>query len=235
VADPAALRREARLWPTTEQDALAVQDRLARHRSDEPGVEFAEVRRVVGLDVSYSPDGRRLAAAAAAVDPGTLDLLDTAVVLDRPAFDYRPGLFAFRELPALLAALEALPGSGGPGEVYLCDGFGLAHPRRFGLACHLGVLLDRPAFGVAKTPLIGTGEEPGPNAGDFTALVDSGEVVGRRLRTVDGVRPVYVSVGHRIDLDTATALTGRLTPRYRVPEPVRHADRLSRAALRAEA
>lgn len=141
-----------------------------------------------------------------------------------------PGLFAFREMPALLAALERL--SVRP-DLLVCDGHGLAHPRRFGLACHLGLVTGLPAIGVGKTPLVGVWDEPGPERGAWTPLRDGGEVVGRVLRTRDGVKPVFVSVGHRMSLDNAVDRVLALTPRYRLPETTRTADRLCRRALAA--
>jgi deoxyribonuclease V len=181
---------------------------------------------VAGLDVAYTDD--RLAAAAVVLDADSLDVLEEATVLDRPAFPYVPGLFAFRELPALVEALRKL--SVTP-DLLVCDGHGLAHPKRFGLACHLGVLTGLPAIGVGKTRLVGSYDEPGAGRGAWSALSDGGQVVGRVLRTQTGVRPVFVSVGHRADLDTACAVTLRLAPRYRLPETTRRADRQSRETL----
>jgi deoxyribonuclease V len=213
-------------WPTTAAQARAEQDRL-RPLVRTTGSLPAPLRTVAGLDVAYGGDDR-LAAAVVVLDADTLAPVDQATAVGVAAFDYVPGLFAFRELPALLAALAAL--STVP-DVLVCDGHGLAHPRRFGLACHLGVLLDRPTIGIAKTPLSGRYEPPGPRRGAGSALLADGEVVGRALRTRDGVKPVYVSVGHRLDLDAACALALRLTPRYRLPETTRRADRLCRDAL----
>ncbi|MEV6488663.1 endonuclease V [Actinoplanes sp. NPDC051633] len=178
-----------------------------------------------GVDVSYAGD--RLAAAVVVLD-AALGVVDRVVVKGRPAFGYVPGLFAFRELPAVLEAFERLTVRP---DVVVCDGQGRAHPRRFGLACHLGVLLDLPSFGVGKTRLVGVAADPTPARGSASPLVDRGEVVGALLRTRDGVKPVYVSAGHRMDLDTACALTLRLTPSFRLPETTRIADRLSRDAL----
>jgi deoxyribonuclease V len=140
------------------------------------------------------------------------------------AFPYVPGLLSFRELPAVLAAIEQLrilP------DLYLCDGQGLAHPRRFGLACHLGVLLDAPTIGVAKTRLIGTHAPPPAEKGGWTPLEDGGEVIGAVLRTRSGVKPVYVSIGHRVSLATSVRLTLACTSRYRLPETIRQAHRLA--------
>jgi deoxyribonuclease V len=116
-------------------------------------------------------------------------------------------------------------------DVLICDGHGLAHPRRFGLASHLGVLTDLPSFGVGKTKLVGEWDPVGPQRGDRSLLVDGGETVGAVLRTQTSVKPVFVSTGHRIDLATSCALTLALTPRYRLPETTRAADRACRDAI----
>ena len=181
---------------------------------------------VAGLDVAYAGD--RLAAAVVVLDLEDLSVRDTAVVFGRPEFPYIPGLFAFREVPSLLAALEKL--SVRP-DMLVCDGHGLAHPRRFGLASHLGVLTDLPSFGVGKTRLVGTHAVPGEERGAREPLIDDGETVGAVVRTRTGVKPVFVSAGHRIDLDTACDLTLRLTPRYRLPETTRAADHACRLAV----
>nr|WP_307836867.1 deoxyribonuclease V [Plantactinospora mayteni] len=214
--------------PGTVAEAEAVQDRL-RPLVDLAGPGPTAPRTVAGLDVAYAEDGDRLAAAVTVLDPTTLEVLDTAVATGRAAFDYVPGLFAFRELPALLTALARLTVEP---ELLVCDGHGLAHPRRFGLACHLGVLTDRPAIGVGKTPLVGTWAGPDRRRGSWAPLRDGTEQVGRVLRTRDDVKPVFVSVGHRMDLDNACAQVLRLTPRYRLPETTRQADQLCRAELR---
>lgn len=181
---------------------------------------------MAGLDVAY--DGDRLAAAVVVLDLADLSVRDTAVVSGRPAFPYIPGLFAFREIPALLAALEKLTVRP---EVLVCDGQGLAHPRRFGLASHLGVLTGLPAFGVGKTLLVGEYEPVGDERGARSPLIDAGETVGAVLRTQTGVKPVFVSAGHRIDLDASCQLTLRLATRYRLPETTRAADRACRLAV----
>ncbi|MGN9915476.1 deoxyribonuclease V [Micromonospora palomenae] len=208
---------------------MAVQDRL-RPLADLVGPGPRRPATVAGLDVAYAESGDLLAAAVTVLDAATLTVVDRAVSVGRPAFDYVPGLFAFRELPALLAALDGLTVQP---ELLVCDGHGLAHPRRFGLACHLGVVTGLPAIGVGKTRLVGESAEPGPLRGDSTPLVDGGETVGRVLRTRDGVKPVFVSVGHRMSLDNAVEQVLALTPRYRLPETTRTADRLCRDALAA--
>ncbi|RSM84633.1 endonuclease V [Kibdelosporangium aridum] len=180
-----------------------------------------------GLDVAYEPGSDRLVATAVCVDIATLNIVDSAFHEDIADFPYVPGLFSFRELPALLPALAKLKIKP---DVLVCDGQGLAHPRRFGLACHIGVETGLPSIGVGKQAL-GQYEPPGPTRGDWKPLVDNGETVGRALRAQDDVKPVFVSIGHKIDLDTATGLVLELSPRYRLPETTRAADHLGREVL----
>lgn len=214
-------------WPTTADEAIAVQERL-RGEVDltTAGPSPADTRYVAGLDVAY--DGDDLAVAVVVLD-SSLEEVDRAVVLGRTTFPYVSGLFAFREVPALLDALDQLKTTP---DLLVCDGYGLAHPRRFGLACHLGVVTGIPTIGVAKTAFVGTHEPPGSNRGDSADLVLGDEVVGAVLRTQTNVKPVYVSVGHRVDLATAVAHVLHLTPRYRLPETTRAADHACRQALR---
>ncbi|MET7468688.1 deoxyribonuclease V [Micromonospora sp. NPDC005686] len=219
--------RVAYVPPADVAEARRVQEEL-RSRVDLTGPGPVAPATVAGLDVAYAPDGDLLAAAVTVLDAATLDVVDEAVCVGRPAFPYVPGLFAFREMPALLAALDRLTTRP---ELLVCDGHGLAHPRRFGLACHLGLVTGLPTIGVGKTPLVGTWTGPGPRRGDSADLCDGDEVVGRVLRTRDGVRPVFVSVGHRMGLDDAVERVLALTPRYRLPETTRTADRLCRRAL----
>lgn len=217
-------------WPATEERALAVQDELrGRVVLDEPGPPPG-TGRVTGVDVAYDDERDVVVAAAVVLDAATLDVVAEATAVGRVSFPYVPGLLAFREVPAVLAALEALPCA--PGLV-VCDGYGLAHPRRFGLASHLGVLTGLPTIGVAKNPFVFAYREPGTSRGSASPLLAGEEEVGRALRTQDGVKPVFVSVGHRVTLETACAHTLRLAPRFRLPETTRHADALCRRALRA--
>ncbi|WP_330228859.1 endonuclease V [Nocardia sp. NBC_00508] len=213
-------------WPTTAEAAMAMQDEL-RPLVDPvtpPGTRF---RTVAGLDSAYHDTGT-VAAAAVVLDAATLRPVSSAVAHGVAAFPYVPGLLAFREIPTTLAALEKLDTAP---DLLICDGQGLAHPRRFGLACHLGLLTGVPTIGVAKT-VWGDYAEPGPQRGAASDITIDREVVGRALRTRTGVKPVFVSVGHRIDLDTACARVLAVTPRHRLPETTRHADHLCRAALR---
>ncbi|WP_285476566.1 deoxyribonuclease V [Amycolatopsis sp. NBRC 101858] len=213
-------------WPTTVEDALAVQERL-RDQVDRTDDLPELPPTVTGLDVAYDDTGV-IAAAVVTLETAGLTVVEERTHRARAVFPYEPGLFAFRELPPLLAALEQLDHEP---DVLVCDGHGLAHPRRFGLACHLGVLTGLPAFGVGKTRFVGTHTSPAAARGSSEPLVDAGEEVGAVLRTQDGVKPVYVSAGHRIDLAHACRLTLALSPRYRLPETTRRADRLSRVAL----
>ncbi|MEU8972212.1 endonuclease V [Streptomyces monashensis] len=219
-------------WPATEEEARAVQDELrGRVVRDEPGPPPAR-GHITGVDVAYD-DGLDLVAAAAVVlDAATLEVVAEATAVGRVSFPYVPGLLAFREIPTVLAALDRLPC---PPGLVVCDGYGLAHPRRFGLASHLGVLTGLPVIGVAKNPFTFRYDEPAPARGASAALLAGTEEVGRALRTRDGVKPVFVSVGHRVSLDNAVAHTLALTPRYRLPETTRRADALCRLALREAA
>jgi deoxyribonuclease V len=214
-------------WPGTPAEALEIQDRLRALVQLAGDARFSP-RTVAGLDASYDTRSERVAAAVVTLDLETLTVIEESTALGTVAFDYVPGLLAFRELPTLVEVLERLTVVP---DLLVCDGYGLAHPRRFGLACHVGVLTDLPTIGVAKTPFIGTFSPPGPVRGDWSEILDGGEVVGHALRTRDGVKPVFVSVGHRVDLSQACDLTLRLCTRYRLPETTRRADRLSRRLL----
>lgn len=215
-------------WPVTEEEARAVQDRLrTRVVRDEPGPPPG-TGRVTGVDVAYDDERDVVAAAAVVLDAATLDVVAESTAVGRVPFPYVPGLLAFREIPAVLAALDALPC---PPGLLVCDGYGVAHPRRFGLASHLGVLTGLPAIGVAKNPFTFTHEEPAPPRGSSSPLLAGREEVGRALRTRHAVKPVFVSVGHRVSLDNACAHTLALAPRYRLPETTRRADALCRRAL----
>ncbi|MFJ8667273.1 endonuclease V [Streptomyces sp. NPDC093600] len=216
-------------WPTDEADARALQRELRRRLVlDEPG-PAPGTGHVTGLDVAYDDERDLVAAAAVVLDARTREVVEEATAVGRVSFPYVPGLLAFREIPTVLAALDRLETDPG---LLVCDGYGLAHPRRFGLASHLGVLTGRPSIGVAKNPFTFTYEQPGAGRGDFTPLLADDEEVGRALRTQAGVKPVFVSVGHRVSLDTACAHTLHLSPRYRIPETTRHADSLCRRALK---
>jgi deoxyribonuclease V len=213
-------------WPRTAEDAEAEQERLAG-RVD-VSAPLAPFRYVAGLDVAYAIDSSRVAGAVVVLDADTLAVEDMATAVMDVEFPYVSGLLAFREMPALITALGRL--SVEP-DVLVCDGYGIAHPRRFGLACHLGVLAGKPALGVAKTAFVGRAAEPGIQRGEAADLVHGGEVVGAVLRTQLSTKPVYVSPGHLITVGDATRLALRLATKFRLPETTRLADQLSRRAL----
>lgn len=220
---PALSLHHAHDWDVSPGEAAEIQRRLQPLVREEP-VEWDGVRTVAGLDVSVRED--RVRAAVVVLDVrADLRVVDHAVWEGPVAFPYVPGLLSFREVPAILPALEQLRGLP---DVYMLDAQGRAHPRRFGLACHLGVLLDAPALGVAKSILVGRVEgELAEAKGSGAPLVHKGETVGLALRTRAGVHPVYVSVGHRTTLRDAGRLALRLATRYKLPQPTHLAHRLS--------
>jgi len=183
----------------------------------------AAPRLVAGLDAAFSRDGRDCVAGVVLWNVEAGRVVEQHVARRPLTFPYVPGLLSFREAPALLVVLERL--NTAP-DVLLCDGQGLAHPRRFGVACHLGVLLELPSVGCAKSRLIGQAMEPGQKRGDRELLHDGEAVIGCVLRSRDRVRPLYVSVGHRIDLAGAVELVLACGGGFRLPEPTRLADRL---------
>lgn len=183
------------------------------------------IRRIAGIDVHFARNGETAFAAAATLDARTLELSESAQAARPATFPYRTGLLSFREVPAAAAALAMLAA---PPDLLMVDGQGRAHPRRFGFACHLGVLLDLPTIGVAKSRLLGRFAEPGPEPGDWTPLEDKGEIVGAVMRSKLRCRPLFVSIGHRIDLATAIAAVQSTLHQHRLPESTRLADRLSR-------
>lgn len=209
-------------WDVTPAEARALQfewrERL--ELDDRTG----RIRRVAGVDVAFDPPGKNGEAIAGVVVFSYPDWeeLECATARRPLAFPYVPGLLSFREIPAILAALVSLSESP---DLIFCDGQGYAHPRRFGLACHLGVLLDVPTIGCAKSRLIGEYREPGRRAGSWTPLQDEGERIGAVLRTRDGSRPMCISCGHRVSLERAIALTLEACDGRRVPRPTRRADR----------
>jgi deoxyribonuclease V len=213
-------------WDVTPKEAIAIQRDLADRVQEVP--LGGSVETIAGIDVSIRKDDAGTPFAQAAIAVLRLDdltCIDQAIYRDVVPFPYVPGLLSFREVPVILPALERLAVRP---DVLMTDSQGRAHPRRMGLACHLGVLLDWPTVGVAKSKLTGDFDDLDAEKGSRAELVDRGEVVGVALRTRTDVKPVYVSVGHRITLDEAIALTLRCAPRYKIPEPTRHAHRLSR-------
>ncbi|RJP32978.1 MAG: deoxyribonuclease V [Actinobacteria bacterium] len=211
-------------------EARAIQERLRGEVREERVLDPAEIGLIAGTDISYLREHKLALGAAVLMDYPTLEVLQVCTSAVEVAFPYVPGLLSFRELPALLPALEALDGAP---DLLLVDGQGLAHPRAFGLASHLGVLTGIPTVGCAKSRLVGEAGEPGPEVGDWTPLLYEGRIVGAVLRTRRGVKPLYVSVGHLIDLATCVRMILGCLRGVRLPEPQRRAhlaaDELKRA------
>ncbi|MBK7135161.1 MAG: deoxyribonuclease V [Rhodocyclales bacterium] len=209
-------------WDLTPKEAMAVQSRLAAEivcRDD-----FGPVARVAGVDVGFEGNGATTRAAVTVLAFPSLQLETSAIARLPTRFPYVPGLLSFREIPAVLAAMERL--NVRP-DLLLCDGQGIAHPRRFGIASHLGLLLDIPAIGVAKTRLIGRHDEVPDERGAWVPLKAGSETIGAVLRTRRGVKPLYVSPGHRIGLESSIAWVMACLTRYRLPETTRWAHRLA--------
>ena len=209
-------------WPADVTSARAIQEALRSQvvREDRLG----PVNTVAGVDVGFEDRGRTTRAAVAVLAFPGLEPVAQAISRSPTRFPYVPGYLSFRELPAVLAALDRLAA---PPDLILCDGQGLAHPRRFGLACHLGVLTDIPSIGVAKSRLLGSHDELPPDKGQWVPLRDREETIGAVLRTRTRVSPLYISIGHRVSLATAIDYTLRCTTRYRLPETTRSAHRLA--------
>lgn len=215
-------------WPVTISEARPLQERLARQVRLVPLP--GEPATVAGLDVSSRGD--TIVAVAALYDCRTLQPLETAHAVGPAPFPYVPGYLSFREAPAMIEALGKL--SRRP-DLLLVDGQGIAHPRRLGIASFLGVVMGLPAIGSAKSRLVGVYEEPGPARGDTSPLTLDGDLLGAVLRTRTGVKPLFVSPGHLVTAVQASEQVLRLTTRYRLPEPQRAADALSRRIRRDQA
>jgi deoxyribonuclease V len=215
-------------WGVSEEEAIAIQRRLAPLAQAAPPIALADIRLVAGVDVSYADRAR---GAVVVYRYPELEVVEQATATRDMAFPYVPGLLSFREVPVALATLERLRVTP---DLLLCDGQGYAHPRRFGLACHLGLLTGLASVGCAKTWLLGAYTEPGPALGDRAPLVDGDEVVGMALRTRPGTRPLFISTGYRVTLAQAVEVTLGCLRGYRQPEPTRAADHLATLTRRAE-
>ena len=234
--------RKLHRWEVTPEEARRVQEKLRtlvelKDRIGADGLERKQTRkskienrksvmRVAGADVAFDfrgggPSRGRAIAGVIVYSFPEMKEIERAWAECPLRFPYVPGLLSFRELPALLAAFAKLRAAP---DVIFCDAQGYAHPRRFGLACHLGVLLDCATVGCAKSRLIGEHREPGRAAGKWAALRDAGETIGAVLRTRSGVKPIYVSQGNRVSLRSAIQLTMAVCDGYRIPKPTREAD-----------
>lgn len=216
-------------WDLSPAEAISLQRKLAACVVREGDVPEGSVRVIAGADVAFDkPNGRAVGAIVLLAWP-SVEVMERVTVESAVTFPYVPGLLSFRETPVLLEAFERIEARP---DLLFVDGHGYAHPRRFGFACHIGVLLDVPAIGVAKSRLIGEQHTVAGPRGSRADLTDGGEVIGSRVRTRQGVRSVYVSVGHRIGLAAAERWALACARGYRVPEPTRLADRLAGEAKR---
>lgn len=210
-------------WNLTTEQAAKVQNDLRGEvvtTDDLP----SKINFVAGIDLGYDEANQTCRAVVAVLSFPDLRVVETSEANLPIQFPYVPGFLSFREIPVAIVALENLKTAP---DLILCDGQGLAHPRRFGIACHLGVLANVPTIGAAKSILIGRHEDLGETRGSLKPLIYKDETIGVALRTRDRTRPMYISVGHRISLETATDYVLRCAPKYRLPETTRVADRLA--------
>lgn len=210
-------------WDGSVAAARALQSELAQQVSLRDGFE-SPLRTIAGFDVGFEDDGATTRAAAVLLDAGTLQVIDAQVARNATSMAYVPGLLSFRELPALLQALDALPQRP---DLAFIDGHGIAHPRGLGIAAHFGVVTGLPSIGVAKKILTGSGPEPHQVRGAYTALRHHGHQIGWLLRSKPKCNPLVVSPGHRVAMPSAADLVMRFTTSYRLPEPTRLADRIA--------
>ncbi|MCG6138115.1 MAG: deoxyribonuclease V [Nostoc sp. LLA-1] len=212
-------------WPLNLEEAIAIQENL-RYQVIPSDQLQQPVQYVAGVDMGFESNGTISRAAVAVLSFPDLQVIETTLAYRPTSFPYIPGFLSFREIPAVLDALEKIKITP---DIILCDGQGIAHPRRLGIASHLGVILDMPTIGVAKSLLIGKHDELPDIKGNWQPLKHNGEIIGAVLRTRQGVKPVYVSIGHKVSLPTAIDYVLRCTPKYRLPETTRVADKLASA------
>ena len=191
---------------------------------------LGDVRHVAGVDVAYDDASKTAVGAAVVLDAQSFSVIESVTATVPVTSDYQPGAFVLREFEPSMAALRQL---GAAPDLIICDGQGIAHPRKCGLACHLGLELDVPTIGCAKARLIEEPQPPGEERGDTAPLLQGDELLGAALRTQNGIKPVYVSTGHRVSLQTACDWVLKMSPRYRLPETTRAADQACRRALEA--
>jgi deoxyribonuclease V len=205
-------------WDLNEKEAVALQRELAARVETQTPVDRCDL--IAGADISYNRFSTTCHAGVIVLRTADWSVVERQGVVGEMTFPYVPGLLSFREAPFLLKAFARLESEP---DIVMIDGQGIAHPRRLGIASHIGLWLDRPCVGCAKSILRGKFENLGREAGSTAPLIDRGEVVGRAVRTKNGVQPVYVSVGHKIDLDSAVRWTLDAARGYRIPEPTRQA------------
>ncbi|MDY7021352.1 MAG: deoxyribonuclease V [Cyanobacteriota bacterium] len=215
-------------WPETVDAAILIQEQLKSLVVTTD--ELKSIQYVAGVDVGFFDNYTISQAAVAMLSFPNLQLQEQAISQRQTTFPYLPGFLSFREIPVILDALEKLTITP---DLIICDGQGIAHPKRFGLACHLGILIDVPTIGAAKSKFIGTYQELAAERGSWQPLMDNGEVIGAVVRSRTNVKPLYVSPGHRISLETAIDYILQCTPKYRLPETTRWADYLASQSNRS--
>lgn len=210
-------------WNLSPQQAVELQKQFAYEVVREDDFE-KPIKTVAGIDLGYDAQNDRCRAVVAVLDFPSLELVESAEAILPIRFPYVPGLLSFRETPAAIKALEKLENAP---DLIMCDGQGIAHPRRFGIACHIGLLTNIPAIGAAKSLLVGKYGTLGETRGSTAPIVHYGEEIGNALRTKNNVQPIYVSVGHKISLATATDFVLQCATKYRLPETTRLADKMA--------
>jgi deoxyribonuclease V len=205
-------------WDLSVKEAKEAQASLSRRVVTVDN--YREIHFVCGVDVGFR--GTVAVAALSIFSFPELRLLEIVTAETEVSFPYVPGLLSFREIPPLLQALNRLKNEP---DLIFSDGHGIAHPRKFGLACHLGLIIDKPTIGCAKSNLVGEYREPGRNRGDSTYISLNRSIIGAVLRTRKDVKPVFVSIGHRVSLNSALHFTLQCAHKYRLPEPIRIAHR----------
>jgi deoxyribonuclease V len=214
-------------WNVSVPEAIRIQKELRARIVDRD--DFSQIEAIAGVDISTA--GNLARAAVVVLSYPGLQPMEQCSATRPIQFPYVPGLLAFREVPAILDALEKLRLEP---DLIMADAQGLAHPRRFGLASHLGMVLDKPTIGCAKSRLCGEHAEPGEKAGNWALLTEAGEVIGAAVRTKDATNAVYVSVGHRVSLESAIQTVLKCCRKYRIPEPTRLADRAASGVVVVE-
>ncbi len=225
----AAMKTKLRTrWNLTPREAMRLQEKL--RECVERDNRFQTIRYVAGADLAFDPQTNFAFAGVIVYQFPQLQEVERRMARRKLRFPYVPGLLSFRESPVLLAAFERVRTEV---DLILIDGHGIAHPRRFGIACHLGLLLDKPTIGCAKSILVGEAADLPAPAGSTTPLVDKGETVGMVLRTRDNVQPIYVTTGHCVSLESAVSIVRQCLDGFRIPKPTREADHFVRDLRRA--
>jgi len=203
-------------WSVTAKEAIAIQNQFTSQLVIDTPLDFTKIQTIAGVDVSVKDNVSR--AAVVVMTYPDLEPIESVTASQPTPFPYIPGLLTFREGPILVEAFEKLTREP---DVFMFDGMGRIHPRRMGIAAHMGLWLQCPTVGIGKTHFIGQYDDPAPHKGSYSMITNKGETIGAVLRTRDNVKPVYVSVGHMMDLSSALSLALACTPKYRLPRPIR--------------